>query len=173
MKKGIIFILLFVVSLSLIIANPIKAEKEKIVSQPASQIAYVDMQRLFQNHPQKKASEQKLEVEAKKLKQELKTRGKTMDKEERQELLQKYQGQLNQQEQELVEEVLADINEKINKIAKENNVSVVLDKSAVIYGGQNLTAKVLSAIKEDYEESTTAENKQNNSNEETDDSNSK
>ena len=157
MKKGIIFILLFVISLAVIIANPIKAEEDKAVSQPASQIGYVDMQKLFQNHPQKKASEQKLEDEAKKLKEELKDRGKTMDKEERQKLLQKYQGQLNQQEQQLIEEVLTDINNKISQLAAENDISVVLDKSAVIYGGQNLTAQVLAEIKEDYEKDTTVE----------------
>ena len=157
MKKGIIFILLFVISLAVIIANPIKAEEDKAVSQPASQIGYVDMQKLFQNHPQKKASEQKLEDEAKKLKEELKDRGKTMDKEERQKLLQKYQGQLNQQEQQLIEEVLTDINNTISQLAAENDISVVLDKSAVIYGGQNLTAQVLAEIKEDYEKDTTVE----------------
>mgnify|MGYP006289971021 CR=1 FL=1 len=157
MKKALVFTLLFIVSVALIVTNPIKAEKEAVEQHTAQQIGYVDMQKLFQSHPQKKASEQQLEEEAKKLKEELKVRGETMDKEERQKLLQKYQDQLTKKEQQLIEDVLADINEKISQVAEKNNISVVLDKSAVIYGGQNLTAKILAEIKADYEQTDSSE----------------
>ncbi|MBM7556992.1 OmpH family outer membrane protein [Halanaerobacter jeridensis] len=151
MKKVLFFTLLLILSLGIIVTNPIKAEQNEVVEKGVAQIGYVDMQKLFQNHPQKKASEQKLETEAQKLKEELKTRAKTMDKEERQKLLQKYQDQLSQQEQRLIEDVLADINEKINQVATKKEVSVVLDKSAVIYGGRNLTAAVMEKINQDYQ----------------------
>ena len=147
MKKKLLFAGLFILSLTIIIANPINADNENNNKEIAKQqIGYVDMQKLFQNHPEKKASEVKLEGKAKKLKEELESKGQNMDKEERQQLLQKYQEQLNQQEQELINGVLADINKKIQKIAKEKGISVVLNKSAVIYGGYNLTAEVLEEI---------------------------
>lgn len=151
MKKILLFTLLFMLSIGLIISNPINANQDEVDEQLAQQIGYVNMQKLFQNHPQKKSSEQQLETAAQELKKELETRGKTMDKEERQELLQKYQDQLSQQEQELIEAVLADINKKINQVAAEKDISVVLDKSTVIYGGHNLTAAVLDKINADYE----------------------
>ena len=151
MKKGLIFILLFIVSLAVIIVNPIQANQEQTVEEKP-QIGYVDMQRLFKNHPQKQASEEELETEAQALKEELKTRAKTMDKEARQELLKKYQNQLSQQEEELINDVLADINQKISQVAQERELSVVLDKSAVIYGGHNLTEIVLTEIETDYQE---------------------
>ena len=146
MKKRLLFAGLLILSLTIIIANPINADNENNKEIAKQQIGYVDMQKLFQNHPQKKASEVKLEGKAKKLKEELEAKGQKMDKEERQQLLQKYQEQLNQQEQELINGVLADINQKIQKIAEEKGISVVLNKSAVIYGGYNLTAEVLEEI---------------------------
>jgi hypothetical protein len=63
------------------------------------------------------------------------------------ELLKKYQEELNSQEQELINQVLADINEKIRKVADRREISIILDKSAVIYGGHNLTSEVLTEIK--------------------------
>ena len=131
----------------MIITNPINAEDEVNQEELKEKIGYVDMQKLFQNHPQKKSSEEKLEGDAKKFKKELETKGKTMDKEERQELLKKYQEELNSQEQELINQVLADINEKIRKVADRREISIILDKSAVIYGGHNLTSEVLTEIK--------------------------
>jgi len=146
-KKNIIFSLLLILCIGLIITNPINAEDEVKQEELKEKIGYVDMQKLFQNHPQKKASEEKLEGDAKKFKKELETKGKTMDKEERQKLLKKYQEELNSQEQELINQVLADINEKIRKVADRKEISIILDKSAVIYGGHNLTPEVLTEIK--------------------------
>ncbi|MGM0369035.1 MAG: OmpH family outer membrane protein [Bacillota bacterium] len=148
MKKNLIFSLLLILSIALIITNPINAEDEVKQEELKEEIGYVDMQKLFENHPQKESSEQKLEGDAKKFKEELETKGKTMDKEERQELLKKYQEELNSQEQELIDEVLADINEKIRKVADEQEISIILDKSAVIYGGYNLTSEVLAEMEE-------------------------
>lgn len=152
MKKAIIFILLFLLSTALIISNPLIAQKEDADQDSFKQIAYVDMQQLFQNHPQKKSSEEELENEAEKLKEELRNKAQTMDKEARQQLLEEYQSQLSKEEEELVNNVLTDINQKINQVAQERNISLVLDKSAVIYGGENLTAVVLEEIKADYTE---------------------
>ncbi|MFO7818968.1 MAG: OmpH family outer membrane protein [Halanaerobacter sp.] len=151
MKKALIFILLFIVSIAVIIANPIQATQDKGAQEETQQIGYVDMQQLFQDHPQKKASEEELETAAETLKEELKTRSKTMDKEARQELLKKYQDQLSRQETELIDDVLKDINQKVSQVAQEKELSIVLDKSAVIYGGHNLTEIVSTEIKNDYE----------------------
>ncbi|MGM0501829.1 MAG: OmpH family outer membrane protein [Bacillota bacterium] len=162
MKKGLFFAGLLLLSVALIITNPIKADDKNKEHNLKKQVAYVNMQQLFQGHPQKELSEGELEKQAKKLKKELESKGKTMDKEERQELLQQYQTQLNQQEQELIAGVVDDINQKISEVAEEQDVAVVLDKSAVIYGGYNLTPAVLEEISDSKTATAEDETEPNN-----------
>ncbi len=110
-------------------------------------IGYVNMEKLFINHPAKASSEVELNQEAQRLQKKLETEAKNMTKEERQQLLQRYQEELNGLEKELVEKVMDDINKKIRKVAKEKEISVVVDKQAVFYGGYDLTEDVLEVIK--------------------------
>jgi len=156
MKKNLIFgLLIFTVLAAVImIDNPVGAQNDKV-----AQIAYVDMQKLFANHPDKVASEEKLNEEAKRLQKQLEKEAKNMTKEERQELLEKYQQQLNNLERDLVAEVMQDINNKVMDIAKEKGITVVVEKPVVIYGGYDLTDEVLSRL-------TTTENNKDNSIEE-------
>ncbi|PRX35741.1 periplasmic chaperone for outer membrane proteins Skp [Orenia metallireducens] len=143
MKKNLIFGLLIFAILGVIIMidNPVGAQNDK-----ATQIAYVDMQQLFANHPDKAASEEKLNEEAKRLQKELEEEAKNMTKEERQEVLEKYQQQLNTLERDLVAEVMKDINDRIIKIAKDKGITVVVEKPVVIYGGYDLTDEVLASL---------------------------
>ncbi|OCL25628.1 hypothetical protein U472_14965 [Orenia metallireducens] len=156
MKKNLVFgLLIFAVLGALImINNPVGAQNDKI-----TEIGYVDMQKIFANHPDKVASEEKLNQEAKRLQKQLEEEAKNMTKEERQELLQKYQQQLNTLERELVAKVMEDINSKVIEIAKEKGITVVVDKPVVIYGGYDLTDEVLSRL-------TTTENDEENNTEE-------
>lgn len=118
------------------------------------QIGYVDMQRLFKNHPRKQASENKLKGEAKELQQKLESQAEDLNKEERQELLEEYQQELDSMEQKLIQGVMEDINQTIQQVAQEKGVTVVLDKSVVISGGYNLTEDVLAEIEAKSEQET-------------------
>ncbi|GAB6099467.1 hypothetical protein JCM16358_13460 [Halanaerocella petrolearia] len=146
-------LLVALVGAGFLINQPAKAEKKP-------QIGYVDMQKLFNNHPQKVASEGKLQGEAKKLQQELEQEAKDLSKEERQKLLQNYQKQLDKLERDLVGQVMQDINEKISQVAQEKGITIVVDKSAVLTGGYNLTDEVLAEVKAETEDQT--DNTENN-----------
>jgi outer membrane protein len=111
-----------------------------------AQIGYVNMEKLFAEHPARETSEAELHGEAEKLREELQSQAGDISEEERQQLLEEYQGQLNELEQQLVEEVMADISKKVSQVAEEKGIKVVLAESAVITGGYNLTEDVLAVI---------------------------
>ena len=111
-------------------------------------IGYVDMDRLFQHHPERGTAEDQLRKEAQKMQQELEEQAEGLEDQERQQLLQHYQGELQQLEEELIQGVMEDINEEIRQAAERNGVEVVFDKSVVVAGGHNLTEEVLEIIEE-------------------------
>ncbi|MGM0415097.1 MAG: OmpH family outer membrane protein [Bacillota bacterium] len=110
------------------------------------EIAYVNLQEVFEAHPDKAEAEAQLNSEAQELQAELESEADDLSQEEQQQLLQQYQEELTQREQELIQEVLADIEGLLNQLAEEKGVSVVLDGQNVLYGGYDLTSELIEMI---------------------------
>lgn len=133
-----------------LLSSQVKAESEI-----KKKVAYVDMQKIFENHPKKVAAELEFSQEVKGLKQQLK--GELKNKlnqatgEEKQKLVSEYEKKLKQQanerQQELIEPILKEIDQTIKEVAENEGVAVVLSKETVIYGGRDLTPEVLEKIK--------------------------
>ena len=116
---------------------------------PASaegEIAFVNLQKVFEAHPDKAEAEAQLNLEAQEMQAELEAEADDLSQEEQQQLLQQYQQELTQREQELIQEVLADIEGLLNQLAEEKGVSVVLDGQNVLYGGYDLTPELIEMI---------------------------
>ena len=110
------------------------------------EIAFVNLQEVFEAHPDKAEAEDQLNLEAQEMQAELEAEADDLSQEEQQQLLQQYQQQLTQREQELIQEVLADIEGLLNQLAEEKGVSVVLDGQNVLYGGYDLTPELIEMI---------------------------
>ena len=110
------------------------------------EIAFVNLQEVFEVHPDKAAAEEQLNLEAQEMQAELEAEADELSQEEQQQLLQQYQEQLTRREQELIQEVLVDIEGLLNQLAEEKGVSVVLDGQNVLYGGYDLTPELIEMI---------------------------
>ncbi|MFW6378193.1 MAG: OmpH family outer membrane protein [Bacillota bacterium] len=110
------------------------------------EIAFVNLQEVFEAHPDKGEAEEQLNLEAQEMQSELEEEADELGEEEQQQLLQEYQEELSQREQELIQEVLADIEDLLNQLAEEKGVSVVLDGQNVLYGGYDLTPELIEMI---------------------------
>ncbi len=148
-KVSMTVLVLSLVVVLIAINNPVIAENK---GNP--KIGYVNMQRLFVNHPDKAISEEKLNQEAKKLQVQLEDEAKDKTKEERQELLEEYQAKLNNLEKNLVLQVMEDINDKVKEVAKNQDITVVLEKPTVLYGGYDLTQDVLDLLVDPEDQKT-------------------
>ena len=67
-------------------------------------------------------------------------------------MLQEYQQELSQKEEKMIQNILQGINDIIQKVAKEKQVKLVMEKQNVIYGGYDMTADVKEYIQNHQDE---------------------
>lgn len=120
----------------------------RVLAQNEGLIAFVNLEELFEAHPDKAQAEEQLNLEAQELQQELEERAEDLSQDEQQQLLQEYQQRLNQREQELIQEVLGQIEGLIIELAEEKGIEVVLDGQNVLYGGYDLTPELIERLEE-------------------------
>ncbi|MGM0437603.1 MAG: OmpH family outer membrane protein [Bacillota bacterium] len=130
------------------------------------EIAFVDIQKIFELHPDKAEAEKELNKAAQMMQSELEEKVSDLSQEKQQELLNEYQSELSEKEQQLIQDVLEEIETAIKKVAEEKKVKLVLDKRNVIYGGYDMTEDVINYIEEQRSnENNGTENSSENSEE--------
>ena len=74
------------------------------------------------------------------------TKSANMSDQEKSDYYQQTQQRLQQKNQELMEPIQKDIEDAVKSVAEAKGLSVVLEKSTVVYGGQDITQDVLKKI---------------------------
>lgn len=109
-------------------------------------IGFVSVQAIFQIHPEREKAEEALQQKALEMQLKLEEEAKDLEVEDQQMLLQRYQQELGLYEQELIAVVIEEIEDTIAQVARDERVEVVLEASHVIYGGVDLTPKVIAYL---------------------------
>jgi outer membrane protein len=110
-------------------------------------IGYVDMPRALDSHPRRASSERALQEFFQAKQREFQERSKNMTAFQRQELDRQLQQQIVDKRNELLGGLDKEIRAAVETAAKQAGVSVVLDRSVVLYGGNDLTEAVITQIK--------------------------
>lgn len=110
-------------------------------------IGYVEMQRALDSHPRKASSERALQEFYQAKQREFQERSKKMTAIQRQELDRQLQQQILDRRNELLGGLDKELRAAVETVAKEAGVTVVLDRSVVLYGGTDLTDAVIKVIK--------------------------
>lgn len=151
LKKYLLLTGIFVViCLSLILLFPV--EDIGAQNELKGKIVYVDIWKVFNVHPEKEAAEKELNQLAQSMQSELESEAHNLPAGQQQEMLKQYQTKLSQREQELITDIINNIKDIIMDIAEEKEVSLVLDKKNIIYGGYDMTQDVIDYIQENSEE---------------------
>lgn len=111
-------------------------------------VAFVDVEALFQVHPQREMAEFRLQQQAAEFQEEMEEEAKDRSAEEQQEIMHYYQEKLQQYEQDLVADILEEITEMVALVAEQKKIEVVLESSQLLYGGLDLTPAVLDYMEE-------------------------
>lgn len=151
MKKEFNFtIIILIVALIIFLSYNfyINSEINLFENNEIPEIAYVNLQEVYNVHPAKKRAEEKIDNLARDMEAELNEMVEDLDGQDQQDLLESHQIELNRKEQQLVEEILININQVINKLAEKKEIRLVLDKEQVVYGGYNLTEDVINYVEE-------------------------
>ncbi len=139
-------VMLLGLSLGLILADSSLLQAQEETAE--SDIAFVNVQEVFENHPDKAEAEEQINIEAQEMQMELEEEIEDLNEDDQRDILQEYQERLSRREEELIGEVLSDIEEVITHLAEEKNLEIVLEGENVLYGGYDLTPEVLSEIEE-------------------------
>src|SRR3989441_10854359 len=101
-------------------------------------IGYVDMQRALDNHPRKASSERALQEFFQAKQREFQQSAKSLGPVQRQELDRQLQQEFVQKREELLGGLDKDIRVAVEKVSRDRGVSIVLDRTVVLYGGGDL-----------------------------------
>lgn len=110
-------------------------------------VGYVEMQRALDSHPRRASSERALQEFFQAKQREFQERSKGMTAFQRQELDRQLQQQIFGKRNELLGGLDKELRAAVETVAKENAVTVVLDRAVVLYGGTDLTEAVIKVIK--------------------------
>lgn len=109
-------------------------------------IGYVEMQRALDSHPRKASSERALQEFFQAKQREFQQRSKGMTAFQRQELDRKLQQQILEKRNELLGGLDKEIRTAVETAAKQTGVTVVLDRTVVLYGGTDVTDTVIKIV---------------------------
>jgi outer membrane protein len=109
-------------------------------------IGYVDMVRAVDAHPRKASAESALKDYAQSQIADAQQRSKGASAAQQEDMRRQLNQQLLKKRQELIGGLEKDIRAAVEKVAKEQGVSIVLNREVVLYGGVDLTDQVIKAI---------------------------
>ncbi|HEY3248540.1 MAG TPA: OmpH family outer membrane protein [bacterium] len=109
-------------------------------------IAYVDLGKALDSHPRRASSERALQEFLAAKQREFQARARTLTPAQRQDLDRQIQEQFVRRRQELLSGLDKDIRAAVEKIAKDRGFTIVLERSAVLFGGTDLTDAVIEQL---------------------------
>ncbi|HEU5299734.1 MAG TPA: OmpH family outer membrane protein [bacterium] len=109
-------------------------------------IGYVDMQKALEGHPRRASSERALQEFFQAKQREFQQRSRGLSAVQRQELDRQLQQQFLAKREELFSGLDKDIRQAVEKVAADRGVSIVLDRTVVLYGGTDLTDAVVAQL---------------------------
>ena len=136
MKKEIMtFILTIVMALG--ICGAVSA------AEAGNVVGYVNVQQVFQSYPDIETTMSAVDLERQKAQQEFESKSASLDNSGKQALGEKLSQQIAKREQDL----MGPIQQKaIATVAKRAGISSVVDSSAMLYGGKDLTSDVIAEV---------------------------
>ena len=113
---------------------------------PASNVGVVNYQMLVQQHPGLAAVQATMTTESENAKKEFDAKAASLGDKEKQEYYMQLQQRLQLKNQELMVPLFSKVDAVIKEVSDAKGLAVVVDKGAVIYGGQDITYECVKMI---------------------------
>lgn len=112
-----------------------------------SNVGLVDHAALISQHPDMAGAKASMQKEVESAKADFESKSASMNDQEKQAYYQQIQQRLANKEREVLKPIFDKVDAAIKGVAEAKGLSVVLDKSNVIYGGQDITSDVAQKLK--------------------------
>ncbi len=143
----IISVLIALVFIGSVVALALTQSGTGIANAASSSVGVVDYRQIAQQHPQLQSANAEFQKAVQDAQKEFEQKSANMSDQEKADYYQQTQQRLQQKNQELMDPIKESIDEAIKKTAEAKGLSVVIDKSAVAYGGTDITQDVVSKLK--------------------------
>ena len=112
----------------------------------ASVVGVVNYQQLINQHPDMAQANETYKSAVKQAQDDFNAKSANMKDDEKKALSQQLEQGLQQKQQELINAIRDKVNAAIKAVAEDKGLSVVVDKSVIAYGGQDITDEVMKKI---------------------------
>ena len=109
-------------------------------------VGVIDTRQVMSQHPDRQNVETQMQAAVEEVKKEFEEKSQGMNDQEKADYYQQSQQRLLQKQQELIEPLEQSFQDTVKKVADTKGIAVVLDKSVVVYGGQDITQDVISKL---------------------------
>lgn len=112
----------------------------------AEDLGYVNVERVFRSYPDIQTTMSVINLERQKAENEFNEKAPKLDDKGRRELGEKLSAQVDKKEASLLNPIHEKIRKTIGQVAKAHGIANVVDASAVVFGGKDLTEEVIAAV---------------------------
>lgn len=112
----------------------------------AGDLGYVNVERVFRSYPDIQTTMSVINLERQKAETEFNEKAPKLDDKGRRELGEKLSAQVDKKEASLLNPIREKIRKTIGQVAKSHGINNVVDASAVVFGGKDLTEEVIAAV---------------------------
>lgn len=122
------------------------AAQPATASAGASPVGLTDYGKLVQQHPDTAQAEEAFKGATKQAQDDFNAKAAALSPADKQAAYQQTQRALQEKRQELFKPIFVKIDAAVKEVVEAKGLTVVLDKSVIVYGGQDITADVLKKI---------------------------
>lgn len=112
----------------------------------SSNVGVIDYREVMSKHPDVNTLNTQMQQAVADAQKEFQEKSANMSDQEKSDYYQQTQQRLQQKQQELFDPIQKSVEESVKSVAETKGLTVVLDKSSVVYGGQDITQDVEKKI---------------------------
>ena len=142
----IVSILIAVIFIGSVVALALTQTGNIASAASSSNVGVIDYGEAMRAHPDAKSIPEKLEAASQEIQKDFEEQTNGKSDQEKAEYFQHAQERMAQKERELMEPITQAVDAAIKKVADKKGLSVVIEKAAVYYGGQDITQDVISEL---------------------------
>ncbi len=142
----IVSILIAVIFIGSVVALALTQTGNIASAASSSSVGVIDYQAAFAAHPDVQNLQSQMETTINEIKKEFDEKSAGMNDQEKADYYHQCQERIANKQQELVEPIRRAVEASIKKVADKKGLAVVIDKMAVVYGGQDITHDVIADL---------------------------
>lgn len=112
----------------------------------SSSVGVIDREEVLTQHPQSASLDEQMRTAITEVQKDFEEKSAGMSDQEKQDYYRQCQQRLQQKQAELLDPILKSVDEAIKQVADAKGLSVVIEKAAVVYGGQDITQDVIKKL---------------------------